>query len=146
MEPETDPFGLQRFVAAQRNSYAHALAEIRGGRKRSHWMWFVFPQYRGLGASAMSERYAISSRAEAQAYLDHPLLGPRLMECFEAVLDSPESAHELFGSPDDSKLKSCATLFTMVAHDVPLFQRVVARKFAGQPDQRTLDLLQDASR
>ena len=145
MEPEADPFDLRRFVDAQRGVYAQALAELHDGHKRSHWMWFVFPQFRGLGASAMSQRYAIRSRAEAQAYLEHPLLGPRLVECFEAVLDAPESAHELFGSPDDRKLRSCATLFTVVAPDTPLFQQVIARKFAGEPDQRTLDLLRDAS-
>lgn len=146
MEPEADPFGLQRFVDAQRDSYAQALAEIHGGRKRSHWMWFVFPQFRGLGASRMSQRYAISSRAEAQAYLAHPQLGPRLLECFEAVLDAPESAHELFGHPDDSKLKSSATLFNAVAPEVPVFRQLLARKYAGEPDPRTLELLKQASR
>lgn len=138
---EGDPFDLQRFVRAQQGTYAQALTEIRDGRKRSHWMWFVFPQYRGLGLSPTSQRYAINSRAEAQAYLDHPLLGPRLVECFEAVLDARESAHELFGSPDDWKLKSCATLFAAAAPEMPAFGRVLTDKFAGEVDQRTMELL-----
>ena len=136
-----DPFDLQRFVRAQQDTYADALAEIRAGLKRSHWMWFVFPQYRGLGMSPTSQRYAIRSGDEAQAYLDHPVLGPRLIESFAAVLDSARSVHQIFGSPDDRKLKSCATLFAAVAPDAPVFQQVLADKFAGERDQRTLELL-----
>lgn len=141
-----DPFDLQRFVLAQQDIYADALAEIREGLKQSHWMWFVFPQYRGLGMSPTSQRYAIRSGDEAQAYLDHPLLGPRLIECSAAVLDSPRSAHQIFGSPDDRKLKSCATLFAAVAPQVHVFQQVLADKFVGERDQRTLELLRAASR
>lgn len=140
-----DPHDLQRFVDAQRATYRQALAEMRAGRKQSHWMWFVFPQYCGLGLSPTAQRYAINSRVEAQSYLDHPLLGPRLIECCEAVLDADASAHEMFGSPDDRKLKSCVTLFAAVAHDVPVFHQVLEDKFGGQFDQRTLDLLQTAS-
>lgn len=140
-----DPHDLRRFVDAQRDTYHQALDEIRAGRKQSHWMWFVFPQYHGLGMSPTSQRYAISSEDEARAYLDHPMLGPRLNECFTAVLDSPRSAHQIFGSPDDRKLRSCATLFAAVAPEVPVFERVLAAKFAGERDQRTLELLRDDS-
>src|SRR5688500_6501250 len=97
-----DPHNLQRFVEAQDGSYSQALAEIRSGRKQSHWMWFVFPQFAGLGMSAMSQHYAVKSLAEAKAYLAHPVLGPRLVECAEAVLSiEGRSALEIFGSPDD---------------------------------------------
>src|SRR5215213_10323708 len=105
-----DPHDLSRFVQAQAEDYERALAEIRGGRKRSHWMWYIFPQVDGLGASPMSRRYAIRSLAEARAYLDHPVLGRRLVESAEAVLGvEGRSAREIFGSPDDMKLRSCAT-------------------------------------
>src|SRR6266513_756425 len=105
-----DQFDLQRFVEAQAGVYEQACAELRSGRKRSHWMWYVFPQIQGLGSSAMSTRYAIRSLAEASAYLAHPVLGPRLIECAEAALSVRErTAHDIFGSPDDRKLKSCAT-------------------------------------
>src|SRR5262245_23716868 len=111
----SDEHDLSRFVEAQRSTYERALAEVRSGRKRSHWMWYVFPQLAGLGRSAMSERYAIASLAEAAAYLRHPVLGLRLLECTTAVLElDGRSAHDIFGSPDDSKLRSCATLFALV--------------------------------
>src|SRR5215470_14240335 len=111
-----DVHDLERFVRAQRDDYAQALAEIRSGRKRSHWMWYVFPQFEGLGFSPTSRRYAIKSLAEAEAYLSHPILGQRLLEAAEAVLRvQGRSAREVFGSPDDIKLRSCATLFAQVS-------------------------------
>src|SRR5579872_5863827 len=111
-----DPHDLNRFVQAQTGVYDRALAEIRSGKKRSHWMWFIFPQFDGLGFSSTSKHYAIKSIAEAKAYLSHPVLGPRLVECAEAALSvQGRTAHEIFGSPDDMKLRSCATLFANVA-------------------------------
>src|SRR6476620_2362616 len=121
-----DPFDLSRFVAAQKTDYTQALAEIRAGRKRSHWMWFVFPQIEGLGHSSMSRRYAIKSVAEARAYLEHRVLGPRLLECCEAALGvEGRSAHEIFGSPDDMKLRSCGTLFASVSPPGSVFHRLL---------------------
>src|SRR6187401_935311 len=112
MSAETETFDLDRFVEAQSSSYPQALVELRAGRKRTHWMWYVFPQMRGLGRSAMSDRYGISSLAEARAYLAHPVLGERLLECAGAVLQHrDQSAMAIFGSPDDLKLRSSATLF-----------------------------------
>src|SRR5262245_23864441 len=103
-----DPHNLRRFVEAQNDDYDQALAEIRSGRKRSHWMWYVFPQFEGLGQSSTSRLYSIKSIAEAEAYLNHPTLGPRLLECCEAALSvEGRSAHEIFGSPDDMKPRSC---------------------------------------
>jgi uncharacterized protein (DUF1810 family) len=137
-----DDSDLDRFVEAQRSSYAAAIAELWGGRKRSHWMWYVFPQLVGLGRSAMSERYAIASLVEAEGYLRHPTLGPRLIECTSAVLAiEGRSAHDIFGSPDDMKLRSCATLFELVsAPDSPL-ARLLAKYFGGERDRQTLHLL-----
>ena len=120
---EDDPYDLRRFVRAQTDDYQRALAEIVSGRKRSHWMWYVFPQFDGLAFSATSKRYAIKSVAEAQAYLAHPVLGPRLLECAEAVVRvEGRSAAEIFGSPDDLKLRSCATLFASLT---PLYVSLV---------------------
>jgi uncharacterized protein (DUF1810 family) len=137
-----DPHDLNRFVEAQRDVYARALAEIRSGRKRSHWMWFVFPQIAGLGVSATARRYAIRDLAEAQAYLDHPILGKRLAECAEAALGVEErSAFEVFGSPDDMKLRSCATLFARVSPPGSVFHRLLGRYFGGEPDDKTNSLL-----
>jgi uncharacterized protein (DUF1810 family) len=139
MNPD-GPFDLARFIAAQDPIYDSVLAELKGGRKRTHWMWFVFPQIDGLGQSATSKRYAIKGRAEARAYLDHPILGARLRECAEVVLAiEGRSANEIFGSPDDMKLKSSMTLFAMVGDDV--FERVLDRFFQGKPDAATLRLL-----
>ena len=136
-----DPYDLDRFVEAQAADYAHALSELRAGQKRSHWMWYVFPQIEGLGQSAMSRRYSIKSADEARAYLDHPVLGPRLRECFTVVYNiAGRSAHEIFGSPDDLKLHSCATLFASVSED-DLFERVLEKYFDGAPDEETLRLL-----
>jgi uncharacterized protein (DUF1810 family) len=137
-----DPFGIDRFVRAQDGQYDVALAEIRAGRKRSHWMWYVFPQVAGLGSSAMSRRYAIGSATEAKAYLEHPLLGPRLIEISAAVLAlQARSAQAIFGSPDDRKLQSCATLFASVSSSGSVFERLLGQYFDGERDARTLELL-----
>ena len=140
--PMTDPYALSRFVDAQAATHAGALAELRAGRKRTHWMWYVFPQFKGLGRSQSSQHYAIKSVAEAQAYLSHPVLGPRLTACAEALLQvEGRSVYEIFGSPDDSKLKSCATLFAQVSPAGSVFERVLGKYFQGKPDRTTLDLL-----
>jgi uncharacterized protein (DUF1810 family) len=137
-----DPYDLNRFVEAQEGDYENALAEIRNGRKRSHWMWYVFPQFEGLGFSSTSRRYAIKSLAEARAYLNHPVLGPRLVECIEAALSvEGRSAHDIFGSPDDMKLRSCATLFAHVSPKGSAFERLLEKYFKGKPDDRTIQLL-----
>lgn len=136
--------GLERFVSAQAGVYETALAEIRNGAKRTHWMWFVFPQLRGLGSSPTAQRYAIRDLAEARAYRAHPLLGPRLLECAEAVAESAvPTAERLFGYPDDLKLRSSMTLFHRAAPEDPVFQRVLDRYFDGKPDPRTDELLGD---
>jgi uncharacterized protein (DUF1810 family) len=122
-----DPYDLQRFVDAQAGVFETALAELTAGRKRSHWMWFIFPQLRGLGASAMARRYAISDLEEARAYLAHPLLGPRLRASVEAVNQvAARSAHEIFGSPDDLKFRSSMTLFA-AAQDGSLFRTALGK-------------------
>jgi uncharacterized protein (DUF1810 family) len=140
----TDPYDLNRFVAAQEGRYAVALAEIAEGRKRSHWMWYIFPQIEGLGFSAMSRRFAIRSLDEARAYLRHPVLGPRLVACAEAVVaQAGRSVREIFGSPDDLKLKSCATLFARVAPPGSVFVRLLDGHFGGERDHRTLALLHE---
>jgi uncharacterized protein (DUF1810 family) len=137
-----DPFNLARFVRAHDADYAQALAELRAGRKQSHWMWFVFPQIDGLGVSEVSRFYAIRSAAEARAYLAHPVLGPRLIECSEAVLSADgRTAFEILGSPDDMKLRSCATLFARVAPAGSVFERLLDRLFAGRPDGETIRIL-----
>ncbi|MBG0801552.1 DUF1810 domain-containing protein [Methylocystis sp. H4A] len=134
-----DPYGLARFVAAQEPVYAQAAAELAAGRKRSHWMWFVFPQLEGLGASAMAQRYAIRSLAEAHAYLAHPLLGARLKECVGLVNRvEGRSAHEIFGSPDDLKFHSSMTLFAAAAPQEPLFGEALHKYFADRRDPLTL--------
>ena len=134
--------GLDRFVQAQAASFDRALAELQSGHKRSHWMWFIFPQLAGLGASALSQHYAIQSLAEAEAYLQHPVLGRRLVECAEAVLAvEGRSALDIFGSPDNLKLRSCATLFAQVSPPGSVFERLLERYFDARPDERTLRLL-----
>ena len=139
-----DPFELERFVEAQKYVYAQALEEIRAGRKESHWMWYVFPQFDGLGFSPMAERYAIKSLDEARAYLAHPTLGPRLVECVEATLGvEGRSARAIFGTPDDLKLRSCATLFAEVSPAGSGFERLLAKYYGGGRDERTLQLLSD---
>ena len=142
----SDPYDLERFVQAQAPCYDEALAEIKNGRKRSHWMWFIFPQLEGLGYSVMSRRYAIKSAAEAKAYLAHPLLGPRLTTCSEALLSlGKKSAHQIFGSPDDMKLKSCATLFASVSPEGSVCHQLLSKYFEGESDSRTLQLLGEGS-
>ena len=139
---DQDPHDLRRFVDAQEHVYERALSEITSGRKRSHWMWFIFPQLDGLGISSISRQYAIKSLAEARAYLAHPLLGPRLLECAKAALAvHTSSALELFGSPDDMKMRSCATLFACVSSQDSVFSQLINKYFDGKPDDRTLRLL-----
>jgi uncharacterized protein (DUF1810 family) len=141
MVPEDDPFRLRRFVDAQDagGTYEAALAELRGGRKTGHWMWFVFPQVAGLGSSATAREYAISGLAEARAYLAHPVLGPRLLASSRALLDGPgRGAVEIFGSVDAMKLRSSMTLFLRAAGEGgTTFQAVLARFFDGEPDAAT---------
>jgi uncharacterized protein (DUF1810 family) len=145
MPDRADPFDLDRFVQAQEGDYDRALAEVRAGRKRSHWMWYVFPQFAGLGFSPMSERYAIRSRAEAEAYLRHPVLGPRLVEICEAALAvEGRSAFDVFGSPDDLKLKSCATLFAAVSPPGSVFERVLDKYFGRVRDGKTRRFMETA--
>jgi uncharacterized protein (DUF1810 family) len=137
-----DPFNLQRFVEAQEGVYPRVLDELRRGRKASHWMWFIFPQIRGLGHSAMAQRHAISGRDEAAAYLEHPALGPRLRECTQLVNAlGGGTAHAIFGSPDDLKFRSCMTLFASVAADNGIFKDALDKYFSGEPDARTLEIL-----
>lgn len=137
-----DSFDLERFVHAQDQIFETALAEIQGGLKRSHWMWFIFPQLAGLGFSAMAQRYAIRSAAEASAYLKHGVLGPRLVESARAVLAvQGRTAREIFGPVDEMKLRSCATLFAIVSPPSSVFHRLIDHFFHGSMDQRTLQLL-----
>lgn len=137
-----DPFNLARFVEAQEHVYDTALAEIRSGLKRSHWMWFIFPQFKGLGSSAMAQRFAIGSASEARAFLAHPVLGGRLVECADALMGLEDtSALEVFGYPDDLKLCSSVTLFAWISPAGSLFERVLDKYFAGQRDEKTLALL-----
>lgn len=137
-----DPYDLTRFVQAQDRDYERAISEIRSGRKRSHWMWYIFPQFDGLGFSPTSQHYAIKSIAEAEAYLRHPVLGPRLLECVRATLGlEGRSASEVFGSPDDMKLRSCATLFASVSPAGSVFAQLLDKYFDGGRDEKTLELL-----
>ncbi len=137
-----DPFNLQRFVEAQDPVYARVCEELRQGRKRSHWMWFVFPQIRGLGRSAMAQKFAISSREEAAAYLRHPVLGPRLRECARLVnLVQGRMIGEIFGSPDDMKFRSSMTLFARSTDDNGVFEEALRKYFGGVPDPATLERL-----
>lgn len=139
-----DPHTLSRFVEAQQGIYERAVTEIRSGRKRTHWMWFIFPQIAGLGLSATSRRYAIRDVAEARAYLDHHILGKRLRECAEAAVGvEGRSALEIFGSIDAMKLRSCATLFARVSPAGSLFHRLLDKYFGGESDDRTVRLLGD---
>lgn len=137
----TDGEGLERFIAAQEQVYPRALAEIRRGAKRSHWMWYIFPQLAGLGRSAMAVRYAIADAGEARAYLAHPLLGSRYVECVSALQDLPGSdPGTVFGSVDAVKLRSSLTLFESVS-DKPLFAAALARWFGGERDEQTIGRL-----
>jgi uncharacterized protein (DUF1810 family) len=137
----TAKYDLQRFVLAQQPVYATALSELKAGRKRTHWIWFVFPQVDGLGQSEMSQRYAIKSKPEAVAYLAHPLLGTRLTECTRAVLEIEDrTAHEIFGSPDNMKFRSSMTLFDVVDAG-GLYRKALDRFFGGERDPATLAAL-----
>jgi uncharacterized protein (DUF1810 family) len=137
---------LNRFVEAQQDIYAQALVELRAGRKRSHWMWFVFPQLAGLGSSAPACRYALRDLDETRAYLNHPILGVRLRDCAEALLAiEGRSAREILGSPDDLKLGSSATLFAQVSPPGSVFHQLLERYCGGQPDRLTLERLSAGS-
>ena len=142
---DADPFDLQRFVDAQDRVYDTVLSELRGGRKRSHWIWFVFPQLRGLGRSGTAEHYGISSLDEARAYLAHPVLGPRLRECtgVVAVIDG-RSVDEIFGWPDNLKVRSSMTLFAHATDDNSGFRAVLDKFYDGEEDPATLELLNSA--
>ena len=138
MNDTSDPFDLERFVAAQRGVYETALAEIRDGEKTSHWIWFVFPQLAGLGRSPMAQRYAIGGVAEARAYLAHPVLGPRLVDCAEsAIAVRGSSANDIFGSPDDLKFRSSMTLFDLALPN-DIFRAALEKYFSGNADPMTL--------
>ncbi|MEE4341194.1 DUF1810 domain-containing protein [Pseudomonas alliivorans] len=137
-----DVYNLQRFVEAQQPVLTQVLAELEAGKKRSHWMWFVFPQIRGLGRSEMAQRYAISSLDEARSYLLHPVLGPRLEQCAHLIAPQVErTARQIFNSPDDMKLHSSMTLFKLAAPDRPVFQEVLDTFFDGEPDAMTVKLV-----
>lgn len=141
-----DPFKLERFVSAQERTYATALAELRAGKKRSHWMWFVFPQLSGLGTSPTATFYGVVSIEEAQAYLAHPKLGVRLVESFEATLEHADRGlRDIFGSPDDMKFRSSATLFAQASPDGDVFDRALQAFSAGERDPMTLALLAKAA-
>lgn len=138
----SDPFDLARFVQAQASDYPRALAELRAGRKRTHWMWYVFPQFRGLGSSPMAEMYAIDSRAEARAYLAHRVLGRRLVECANVLLAGDGcDASEIFDTPDDLKLRSCATLFAAEMPAGSVMEQLLEKFFQGERDALTLRLI-----
>ncbi|HEX5825661.1 MAG TPA: DUF1810 domain-containing protein [Candidatus Limnocylindrales bacterium] len=138
VDPRAASYDLDRFVAAQRGVYEDVLEELRRGRKVGHWIWFVFPQVAGLGYSAMSQRYAISSLEEARAYLDHPVLGARLRQCAGIVLATTDrTALEIFGSTDAMKLRSSMTLFHRAAPAEPVFDQVLERYYDGRPDEAT---------
>jgi uncharacterized protein (DUF1810 family) len=142
MPDSSDPYLLSRFVLAQQDDYDQALSEIVSGRKRSHWMWYIFPQFDGLAFSSTSKHFAIKSLDEARAYIDHPVLGPRLRECAEAVVRlEGRTAREIFGSPDDLKLRSCATLFACVSPPGSVFERLLEKYYQGRRDGKTLQLL-----
>ena len=146
-EPRTffsasDPYELTRFVQAQERDYGQAMSEIRSGLKRSHWMWYIFPQFEGLGFSSTSRQYAIKSVAEAEAFLRHPVLGSRLLESAQATVGiEGRSAFQVFGSPDDMKLRSCATLFACISPAGSVFEQLLDKYFGGERDDKTLRLL-----
>ena len=139
--PADDPFNLERFIRAQSTEYDRAVTELRAGKKETHWMWFIFPQLAGLGHSLMSQRYAIKDEREARAYMAHAILGDRLCECAQIVAAlTGKTAYDIFGSPDDMKLHSCATLFGQVS-TAPVFYQIIDKYFDGKPDHNTLALL-----
>jgi len=138
----SDPFNLQRFLNAQEPVFDNAYAELAEGRKRSHWMWFIFPQIKGLGHSDMARKFAISSLEEAKAYLKHPVLGPRLLECYRLVANiEGRSIDDIFGYPDNLKLHSSITLFAQATLDNQIFLECLKKYFGGNPDQATLNQL-----
>lgn len=135
---------LQRFIDAQKNDFEIALSEIKSGRKRSHWMWYIFPQIRELGFSETSKFYSIKSLGEAQEYLHHPVLGKRLIEISQSLFDLPSNnAHAIFGSPDDVKLKSSMTLFASLSKTDPIFQSILEKFFYGEKDDKTLVIIRE---
>ena len=137
-----DPYDLKRFLDAQDPVYERVCGELRKGRKESHWIWFIFPQLRGLGSSQTAARFGISSRQEAEAYLEHPVLGPRLRECTSLVnLIEGRSIDQIFGYPDDLKFRSSMSLFANVASDHQIFEQALQKYFGGEPDPLTLDRL-----
>lgn len=137
-----DPYDLQRFVEAQNTCFDEVCSELHAGRKKSHWMWFIFPQLQGLGSSPMAVRYAISSKQEAQAYLDNAILGPRLKQCTELVFRvEGRSITQIFGSPDDLKFRSSMTLFASVTSGNTVFREALQKYFAGRPDPLTSERL-----
>jgi uncharacterized protein (DUF1810 family) len=143
-EPMSSATDLERFLTAQATNYTQALAEIGQGRKRSHWLWYVFPQLAGLGLSQTAQFYTLKDLEEARAYLNHPILGLRLLEITSALLDiQGKTATQIIGSPDDIKLRSSMTLFNLVSPSIPIFQEVLEQYFTGQPDPKTLALLHD---
>ena len=143
MSLATDPFDLNRFVDVQRRDYIVALDELTQGLKRSHWMWYIFPQIQGLGYSYIAQKYAIRNTKESLAYLAHPVLGNRLVRCCEVLLslDGDPLAYDIFGHPDDLKLKSSMTLFASVSEGDSVFQQVIDSYFNGDSDDRTIDIL-----
>ncbi len=137
------PQNLERFLTAQQNTFQQALREIKNGRKQSHWMWFIFPQIAGLGFSETSKLYAIKNREEARLYIKHIILGSRLIEISKALLDiEGKTTNQVFGNPDDLKLKSCMTLFSELDNANPVFEAVLAKYFNGEKDTKTLRLIQ----
>jgi uncharacterized protein (DUF1810 family) len=142
----SDGYNLHRFLDAQERVYGTVIDELRAGRKSSHWIWFIFPQIAGLGHSGMAQQFTIGSLDEAKAYLQHPVLGQKLRECTQLVLDvDGRSAEEIFGYPDNLKFRSCMTLFMTAAPDNALFKAALLKHFDGKPDQLTLDILAQQS-
>lgn len=139
---QEDPYDLTRFVTAQEDDYEQALAEIKSGEKRTHWMWYIFPQIDGLGSSSMAKRYSIKNIDEAREYLAHPILGPRLLECADAAVRvDGRTANEIFGYPDDLKLCSSATLFAHASPPGSVFERLLEKFYQGRRDAKTLQIL-----
>ena len=137
-----DPFNIARFLSTQEDSYECALCEVRNGEKRSHWMWYIFPQLNGLGRSPLAQEYGITGIKEAKEYLNHKILGSRLITISEAVLSiNNRSANDIFGSPDEMKLRSCATLFAHVSYNNSVFHKILNKYFNGEEDPKTLELL-----
>lgn len=142
MTTPNDPHNLQRFVDAQNPDYEQVCSELRAGHKRTHWIWFIFPQLKGLGRSETASYYGIASRQEAEAYLAHPILGPRLRECTRLVnAVEDRSIDQIFGYPDNLKFRSSMTLFASTATENQIFEDALQKYFAGEPDQRTVELL-----